>query len=154
MLKLILSFFLFISTLSYADSNPDHLLFTIKLYFEPKNHMTNLSYHITLPVNDYYSSYLGSDLPSWRVVKKNKLQGNFKPVELVNIRIHGNQPGLVSVTITDVDHSRIIWQGRLTYNIPTHKILVVTKFDNTKYYETKITTDREPKTVWVESADK
>lgn len=150
MLKKLVLLFIFLSTFSYSDANNDKLLFTIKLYFEPNNLTSTLSYNITLPKNNYYAYYLGSDLPTWKIIKNHTAQGSFKPVELVNIRVLGHQPSTVSLTLNDADHARVIWQGDLTYSAITHKISVMKKTNSPRDYETKITTNREPQTVWVE----
>jgi len=150
MLKLFISLWLFISTLAFANSNNDNGLFTIKLYFEPNKKFNVLSYCVTIPKNSYYSLYLGSDLPTWKVVKQsNTLKGDFHPVELVNIRVHGNSTGAVLLKISDEVHSRIVWRGKINYSNFSHQFNIDTQRNNL-YYNTKITTDREPQTVWVE----
>jgi hypothetical protein len=164
-LKLIVVLTFLLAKISFANTAHDtKTLLTIKLYSEPKDRDKRLSYHISLPKDEYYSYYLGSDLPTWHFVNSTVIKGEFHSVELVNIRIHPNQYGLgkkkviackkAHLTINDPENARVIWQGKLNYGCANHKITAVTKIDNQKYYDTKVKIDNHENTVWVETGVK
>lgn len=158
--RLFLLFFLLLSTTAFGNvsTNNAKTLLNIKIYFEPHEHKKKLTYNIILPNNVYYSYSIGSDLPTWHFVNKNIVQGEFYPVELVNIRIHSRQDNVENkkahITIKDAENLRIIWQGDLHYGNKNKVITAVTKIDNKKYYDTKLKFDNAENTVWLEMTDR
>lgn len=133
-------------------------LYTIKLYFEPDVNKKTLRYQVILPRGIFYSYYLGSDLPTWRVVKKNVITNQFHPGDLVNVRIHADatnhaqKVGPVSLNVTDVSSNHIIWQGKIYYDVTHEKISVIPTVFNQKEFTTHLKIERSTHTLWVESA--
>src|SRR5579871_6028227 len=81
-------------TLANSDFHAKTLL-TIKLYSEPKDRDRKLTYFVSLPKNENYSYYTGSDLPRWQFVDDRFIQGEFHSVQLINLRIHPNQNKII-----------------------------------------------------------
>lgn len=165
--QLFLLFFVLLPITAFGkvdmDSNTKTLLH-IKMYFEPNKDKKKLLYKLILPKNEYYSYYLGSDLPTWQFVNKNIIQGEFYPVELVNIRIHSRDDKFeinkkagnnkVYLTLKDAQSSRIIWEGELRYANKNNIITAVTKIDDQEHYDTKLKFENAEKTVWLETTDR
>lgn len=161
--KVSLFFLLFLSTLVFANSDKnDNTVLTIKLYAESLKRVKHFSYRIMLPKEEYYSFYLGSDLPSFRVVHKNIIQGRFRSAELVNIRVHSrnSQQSIksesekkASISIFNSENSRLIWQGSFDYGRKKHTVTVQAKENNHKDYNVVLRVEQD-NTVWIEIIDR
>lgn len=148
---------------TYAKTNQNtdiKTLLTIKLYSEPHDKDKRLTYIMTLPKNENYSYYTGSDLPVWRFVDDRIIQGEFHSVSLVTIRIHPGhtankltQQDNARLTVIDPENARVVWQGDMHYS-KNNNITVTADIDNQKYYDTKLKIDKTANTVWLETTDR
>lgn len=129
----------------FPVSNVD-TLFTVKLYSEPQRQQgLKLKYNITSLDDVYYSYYHGSDLPTWRFIKKKTIQGEFNSVELVNVRAHAQKKAScnrkVHLSIIEPKSKRTVWDGYIGRRDQHSQITVVTKADNKKEFDTQIKID-------------
>lgn len=137
-----------------------HTILTIRFYSEPKDRDLSLSYQVTLPKDEYYSYYLGSDLPVWKFSNNQIAQGQFRSIELVNLRVHSkqNKPSdackTVHLTLNDDEQARIIWKGKIIYGCPNKTISVVADTENQKYYLSDIKIDNTEKNVFFETTER
>lgn len=147
---------LFLPTSIFANTAADDkALLTIKLYLEPKDKVKKFSYMLNLPKDEYYSYYVGSDIPNWHVEKDRVIRGEFRSAELVNIRIHSKlnkatECKKAPMKIADPESARIIWKGKLVYGCADNKITTLAEIDNKKYFTTHLAVDNKDKTVQVE----
>lgn len=159
----LISFLLFLSLSAtvfagnYSEKSP---LFTIKIYFEPNERNQKINYLIILPEGEYYSYYLGSDLPEWHVVNDRIVNNNFSSGQLVNIQIHSNQQKnksmeqrVAQLIIIDPERSRVIWQGELHYK-NLNNIKIIPQINNQLEYDTKLKLDKGMQTIYLETASR
>ena len=139
-------------TIVYAQSQV-HTLFTIKLYSEPVDKIEKFTYSIDIPPGLNASYYVGGDLPSWHFSKDRVLKGQFRSVQLINIRIHPeNKKHMLNeyelpITVKDQKHSCLLFQGKLIYSKDNNQIkAIVQKKDNM----TKLKIDKAINTIWIE----